>query len=103
MDLIVKGWSIYTKCKSHPEVFYKISRPQNFAKNYQKKRVSQSPVKKDASTETAIFQKEIPTQVCGLWILQNFWKNSFAEHIRVQKKKSQDSWVCKGKIPWVTE
>lgn len=87
MDLIFKGWSIYTKCKSHPEVFYKNSAPQNFAKITRKKEFHSLLLRKMQALRPQFFKKRFQHRYVGCEFCKIFEKTVLQNTFECKKRK----------------
>lgn len=87
MDLIFKGWSIYTKCKSHPEVFYKNSAPQNFAKITRKKEFHSLLLRKMQALRPQFFKKKFQHRYVSCEFCKIFEKTVLQNTFECKKRK----------------
>lgn len=87
MDLIFKGWSIYTKCKSHPEVFYKNSAPQNFAKITRKKEFHSFLLRKMQALRPQFFKKRFQHRYVSCEFCKIFEKTVLQNTFECKKRK----------------
>ena len=87
MDLIFKGWSIYTKCKSHPEVIYKNSAPQNFAKITRKKEFHSLLLRKMQALRPQFFKKRFQHRYVSCEFCKIFEKTVLQNTFECKKRK----------------